>query len=470
MTILELRSENVKKISVVEIKPTPTGLVIVSGKNGAGKSSVIDTIEMTLGGADHIPSKPVRKGQDKATGELNLGDFTVKRVITAAGGSSLIVRNKDGIKMESPQTLLDGFYRSLTFDPLEFARQKPADRSKTLRELLGLDFTKLEAEYKTLYDQRTEVNRVAKAKEAMLGANPRYKDVPAEEQSTAEILEKQRQAMEQGEATRKLLMEAKSLKDAAAAGDAQIARLSKTLIELEAEIERLTKKRVQTLEERTALMTEVEAQRQAVRDLEAKAKSAVVPATENFVVELNRIIAINAKVRKNRVVDEIAAEFKARTKESEALTKKMEAIERQKRDAIAAAKFPVPGLGFSDSNEVTFEGLPFDNASTAQQLKISVAMGLAMNPALRVLLIRQGNDLDDENLKLVADMANEAKAQIWIERVSTHGDVAVIIEDGHVKPWRHADLKEEAPPLGDVAGGEPVTNSPAETPNEGRLI
>jgi len=463
MTILELRSENVKKISVVEIKPTPTGLVIVSGKNGAGKSSVIDTIEMTLGGADHIPSKPVRKGQDKATGELNLGDFTVKRVITAAGGSSLIVRNKDGIKMESPQTLLDGFYRSLTFDPLEFARQKPADRSKTLRELLGLDFTKLEAEYRVLYDQRTEINRVAKAKEAMLGANPRYKDVPAEEQSTAEILEKQRQAMERGHAAIRLTSEAKALKDAVSVGETRIERLSKTLVEIEAEIARLTKKRVEVLEERTDVRSEVDAQRQQLHDAEAKAKSAVVPATENFVAELNRIEAINAKVRKNRVVDEIAAEFKARTKESEALTKKMEAIERQKRDAIANAKFPVPGLGLSDSNEVTFDGIPFDNASTAEQLKISVAMGLAMNPKLRVLLIRQGNDLDADNLKLIADMATAANAQIWLEKVDVVNGVSVIIEDGHVKPWRHADLKEEA-------GGEAVTNSPAETPIEGRLI
>ena len=59
-------------------------------------------------------------------------------------------------------------------------------------------------------------------------------------------------------------------------------------------------------------------------------------------------------------------------------------------------------------------------------------MGLAMNPKLRVLLIRNGNDLDADNLELVREMAAEADAQVWIERLDATGDVAVVIEDGEV--------------------------------------
>ena len=49
MKILKLTAENFKKLSAVEI--TPDGnVVVISGKNGAGKSSVLDAIEAALCG------------------------------------------------------------------------------------------------------------------------------------------------------------------------------------------------------------------------------------------------------------------------------------------------------------------------------------------------------------------------------------------------------------------------------------
>jgi len=59
-------------------------------------------------------------------------------------------------------------------------------------------------------------------------------------------------------------------------------------------------------------------------------------------------------------------------------------------------------------------------------------MGLAMNPKLKVLLIRDGSLLDEDNLKLIADMAKEADGQVWIERVGKGEEVSVIIEEGEV--------------------------------------
>ena len=51
MRIVELKTENVKRIQAVEI--TPQGnVVVIGGKNGAGKSSVLDSIEYALHGGD----------------------------------------------------------------------------------------------------------------------------------------------------------------------------------------------------------------------------------------------------------------------------------------------------------------------------------------------------------------------------------------------------------------------------------
>ena len=62
-----------------------------------------------------------------------------------------------------------------------------------------------------------------------------------------------------------------------------------------------------------------------------------------------------------------------------------------------------------------------------------MAVGLAVNPKLRVLLIRDGSLLDEDNFATIAAMAEEADAQVWIERVGEGAECSVIISDGMVK-------------------------------------
>jgi hypothetical protein len=58
-------------------------------------------------------------------------------------------------------------------------------------------------------------------------------------------------------------------------------------------------------------------------------------------------------------------------------------------------------------------------------------MGLAMNPELRVLLVRDGALLDETSLRMLGEMAAAADAQVWLEVVGERDDCHVIIEDGH---------------------------------------
>ena len=48
--INRLEVENVKRIKAVKVELTPTGLTIIGGNNGQGKTSVLDAITWTLGG------------------------------------------------------------------------------------------------------------------------------------------------------------------------------------------------------------------------------------------------------------------------------------------------------------------------------------------------------------------------------------------------------------------------------------
>ena len=68
---------------------------------------------MALGGGREIPEKPVRDGSKKGTVMCDLGDIIVTRSITEKGGGQLIIKDKDGKKYSSPQTLLDSLVGKL---------------------------------------------------------------------------------------------------------------------------------------------------------------------------------------------------------------------------------------------------------------------------------------------------------------------------------------------------------------------
>jgi hypothetical protein len=97
----------------------------------------------------------------------------------------------------------------------------------------------------------------------------------------------------------------------------------------------------------------------------------------------------------------------------------------------ATAWFPVEGLGFN-ADGVTYQGRPFAQASSAEQLRVSVAPGMALNPSLRVMRIQDGSLLDSESLRLLTELATQHAMQCWIEVVDETGAVGVYIEDGTV--------------------------------------
>lgn len=175
MKIIQFTAENIKKLKAVSIRPDGT-LVLVTGANAQGKSSVLDAIFMALGGSKAIPSQPVRHGMEKAYVKLDLGELIVTRKFTANGGTSLTVEAANGSKFPSPQSMLDGLLGALAFDPLEFSRMAPKQQLETLRGLvkLDVDIDALDVETKKLYDQRTIINRDVKSLQSRQPAMPAH--------------------------------------------------------------------------------------------------------------------------------------------------------------------------------------------------------------------------------------------------------------------------------------------------------
>src|SRR5262249_25956680 len=120
MRIIRFSASNVKRLGVVEIFPKGN-VVKISGKNGSGKTSILDAIMWALCGTSTTPKQVVRKGEKKALVQLDIEQFVVTRTWREGGDKDgeLLVQNKsDRSTLNSPQKVLDALMGKITFDPL----------------------------------------------------------------------------------------------------------------------------------------------------------------------------------------------------------------------------------------------------------------------------------------------------------------------------------------------------------------
>ena len=425
MKITKLTAQNVKRLSAVEI--TPDGhLVVIGGQNGAGKSSVLDSIMYALAGSGTIPSQPIRNGAKagKITIELD-GERTliVERTLTESGGSLSIRPDAKSKPLASPQALLDSLCGKIAFDPLEFSRLKPREQAERLRDLVGLDFTELDAQRQRIFDQRTVVNRDAKAIKARVDAIQVPAGTPAEAVSVADLANELKARLAANEENERVRAKLDRCQKALASKDQEISGTRALIAEL--------KKRLAEEEQVEKTLLD---ERAEINEILQERWNQVANLVQLDVDEIQQQIAsaesVNAGVRKAEERKRLAAEFAAKCGEAEAITEQIETIDASKRQQMEAAAWPVPGLGFDESG-VTYNGLPFCQASSAEALRVSVAIGAAMNPVLRVMLIRDGSLLDNHSLQAVAEIAEQRDLQVWLERVGDGEECSVIIEDGH---------------------------------------
>jgi ABC-type ATPase involved in cell division len=466
MKILKFLAENVLKLHVVEIDANGEP-VILGGPNGAGKSAVLRSIIMALGGKTEIPDEPVRDGARQSKIVLQLGDgqgeLTVTRKTNAETGRTTLVVERDGARLNEPQGFLSQLVGPLTFDPCAFKAARPAKQFEMLSELVGLDFTTLNTERAKRYSQRTTIGREVARLKAELESHPFHDNVPEEEISVAELSRQLEAAIESHRvverceahyslldgqiATQKREREAsveeesgaeqRFLDGAVERGRAHDARVALFVREFAAEEDRLrreyTEERARVEREQRELDETIErlcaGYDPAVNALNDAREAEIDP--QPIREQITSAEGINKKVRENAA--RIHHEHVLLQEESVAaeLTEEIESIDASKRKQLEETQFPVEGLSLREG-EVVFGGHPLNQASDAEQLRVSVAMALAMNPKLRILLVPAGEKLDNTSLALVAKMAADADTQLWLERHMVDDSTTVVIEEGRV--------------------------------------
>lgn len=422
MHIIHLEAEAFKRLRAVRISPNETGLVKITGRNAQGKSSVLDAIMAALGGKRNAPDKPVRKGAQSAEIRLTLSDgvsnLLVRRRFTAGGSSSIEVTPDGGQPIASPQEALNRLLGALSFDPLAFTRMEPRNQVEALKSIAGLSdrFETLEREKADVAARLTQARRDEKQAEAVLAATPLVPG-PDAESSVGALLAELNAATEKASEIRRAREWLGTMRKSLARNADEIASVES---------------QIKALNDRLSVLHDAGRQMQAQIDGNAARVEAMQePDTTGIRDRINSIESDNAAARKRVAHREADKRRKAAEDDVRRLSRQAEEISIAKADMLADANLPVKGLGFDEAG-VTLNGLPFAQASQAERLRASFAIAMATKPTVRVALIHDGSCLDADGLRLLAEIAGEYDAQVWVELVSDGQNVGIVIEDGEV--------------------------------------
>jgi energy-coupling factor transporter ATP-binding protein EcfA2 len=444
MKILQFSADNYKRIRLVEI--TPKGAVVqITGRNGQGKTSVLDSMWALFEGKRAIPDKPVRRGATKSRLEAILSDedgkpfLIVKRTIAEDRTTTLTVEPAPGRvrPIGTPQAILDELIGSMSFDPLAFLQMEPAHQVQILRKLVkvDVDVDALNAANKADFEARTVVNREVIRLEKVIGSMVVQDGLPAEKIDEAAILKRIEEVDGINRKARELDAAKATAKRAVEDLLTQFRAKEKRIADLGQQIEELEKKLIQLKGEvKTEAANAVKVNAEHTKAAKAwEAMPDGQPADAGALSrELQQAQVTNREIAKRDQYDATAKELAEQKKQSQHYTRAIDSRELQKSEAMQRAAMPVDGLAFTEQG-VWFNQVPLTQLGEGEQLKVIVSLAMASNPKLRAMPIHRGEALDDVSLAMIQTMAEENDFQIFMARVETSGEIGIVMEDGLVE-------------------------------------
>jgi len=444
MKVLTYQAHNVLGVKDVKFDLAGCHLFLVGGKNAQGKSSALAALLMALSGKsgmDDYPALSLRKGEKKGkvtvvlTGDDSGGDsITVELSLRQDKAGAIVedfrVLDSAGKKEPEPRKLLQKLFTLRAFDPLAFERMEAKAKATLVQKMLGLDLSKFDKEHTQVYEQRTELGRDGKRLASQFEAAKKHDDAPAEEVKVVDLMAELDKLAEENKLRANMEKLADDLKfqqtDLSEGGDI----ILKEIAHLQ---EQLAKKQQQLEDTKDQIGIRAKAEK------ETRAKLAKMPDRAPDIAAAKEKIAkadeTNRKVRDNADHARMDRELKEFRGAYQKLTDKLTKIAEERAEAVANAKWPVPGMELTEDG-LLMNGLPFEQASTSQRIMASVKVGMALNPKLRLLVCQHGSDLDNDTLDALAKAVEEHDFQLLIELVTRSKEdeerCAVVISDGAV--------------------------------------
>ena len=423
MKINTLELENIKRIKAVKLEPAANGLTVIGGRNGQGKTSVLDAIAWALGGNKFRPDQAQRT-DSVVPPHLKITLDNGMIVERSGKNGSLKVIDPSGNK--SGQQVLDSFIAELALDLPKFMSMNDKEKAAILLQIIGVGDKLFELEQKEaqLYNRRTEIGRIADQKRKYADELPIHSGVPNEPVSAAELIRQQQEILvRNGENQRKRDL-VKQIEDKANA-------LSRDKLRVKKEIEHLTEELKKMDSELTGLLFDLETAKKTSAQLQDE-------STAELEKNISDIDELNRKIRDNLEREKAEIDAEGYRKEYDELTEQLEAVRRSKSQLLNNANLPLPGLSVQDG-ALIYNGYRWDSMSGSEQLKVATAIVRKLNPKCGFVLLDKLEQMDVDTLRDFGEWLESEGLQAIATRVSTGEECAVIIEDGYVRSEETAE-------------------------------
>lgn len=475
LSLIELKISNFLQVEALCIENINGKHVRVTGKNASGKSSTVLALYSALQGFSRkaIPD-PIHHGAKRANVKLDLGQYHVELIITPKG-HTLDVTAADGSVIERPHELFAGLLGEYSLDPVAFLNQRPRDQVddvlaicgvacpvQQVKDILGADaplplpkesadayLMRLSAdETGVVYLNRRAQGRVVESKakafdeaEAKVTAvGGRLTDAD-KGQSGTELQEQIMALNAKGEEYRAL---DQAHRDVVRKRDEAKVKLNDRIAKFDAA---------------ASLVAELEEQLQEAKDrrdtsetMRGLAEDNLVDAEKKIVDAIGEVLAftdpaprltivrerfanvekhnagLNQRKNLSAFADQMKAEHKKAVGEHEAIGEQLAALRNLRLHLLDGVDLGVPDLKIVDG-ELNLNGVTFQQASQAQRVAVSCAIAMRQKPALKLLRIDQGEQLDEETYKQVLKLADTQGFQVICTAVSNESALRVRIVD-----------------------------------------
>lgn len=448
----------------------------VTGSNGVGKTSIIDSIKYALTN-DSSRDYVIKNGESE--GEIFIETDTGLTIDRKKRVNQADYKNirQDGKPVQSPEAFVRELFTPLQIDPVKFTQMSRQEQNRIILDLIefdwdlnwikekfgeipqGVDYQQnilqvlndIQSEKGVYFQTRQDINREIRNKTAFI--SDIAKDIPqgfqAEKWEAYDLSEAYTKITKTQEYNSRI-ERAKLFKDSydnkvrgyQAEVEIAVSNLKSAITaereQLTSEIER-KKAEIKAAEDKLNSLSDKIADKTKIfeseyREKVAKLDSDIKVADEYTGKQLVNISAMQAEVKTAEEMKKHLNEYKrmksmqdeleALEKHSKALTSKIELARELPGEILKTATIPVKGLTVKDGIPL-INGLPVSNLSEGEQLQLCVDVALSKPNSLQIILIDGAEKLSEKNRLALYEKCKEKGLQFIATRTTDSDDLEV---------------------------------------------
>lgn len=448
----------------------------VTGSNGVGKTSIIDSIKYALTN-DSSRDYVIKNGESE--GEIFIETDTGLTIDRKKRVNQADYKNirQDGKPVQSPEAFVRELFTPLQIDPVRFTQMSRQEQNRIILDLIefdwdlnwikekfgeipqGVDYQQnilqvlndIQSEKGVYFQTRQDINREIRNKTAFI--SDIAKDIPqgfqAEKWEAYDLSEAYTKITKAQEYNSRI-ERAKLFKDSydnkvrgfQAEMEIAVSNLKSAIAaereQLTSEIER-KKAEIKAAEDKLNSLSDKIADKTKIfeseyREKVAKLDSDIKVADEYTGKQLVNISAMQAEVKTAEEMKKHLNEYKRMKsmqneletleEHSKALTSKIELARELPGEILKTATIPVKGLTVKDGIPL-INGLPVSNLSEGEQLQLCVDVALSKPNSLQIILIDGAEKLSEKNRLALYEKCKEKGLQFIATRTTDSDDLEV---------------------------------------------